>query len=165
MKKVFDFGKVDWNGTGRKTNAVTIEVELRDTDKGPEFSACGNVWNARHTDVVCAGQCLDSIHEFTALKFNPLFKKIYNLWNSYHLNGCMAGTERQTKAINEYLESNNLRYDYDLVCEYLKSIDLYCDKEYLFRYGNEVQPYRYGSAWLHHDIPEEDLEVIRELLK
>ena len=29
MKKVFDFGKIDFYGKGRKCNAVTVEMEYR----------------------------------------------------------------------------------------------------------------------------------------
>ena len=165
MEKVFNFGKIDFYNNGRKINPVTIEVNLRDTDKGPEFSASGYVWNSKHTDTVCGGQCLDELDIVSTLHNNPLFSKIYRLWKLYHLNGMNAGTARQTKAINEYLERTNFRYDYSQMCDYLKSIDLYEDKEYLFKYGNELKPYRYGSSWLYHSIPDEDLEVLKELLK
>ena len=165
MRKIFNFGKIDFYGTGRKINKVTIEVNLRDTDKGPEFSASGDVWNSKHTDIVCGGQCLDELDEFAALHDNPLFSKIYRLWKLYHLNGMNAGTVRQTKAVNDYLERTNSRYDYSQMCDYLKSIDLYEDKEYLFKYGNELKPYRYGSSWLYRSIPDEDLKIIKELLE
>ncbi len=165
MKKVFNFGKIDFYGTGRKINEVTIEVELRDIDKGPEFSASGDVWNSKHTEIICGGQCLDELDTVSTLHNNPLFSKIYRLWKLYHLNGMNAGTARQTKAVNDYLERTNSRYDYSQMCDYLKSIDLYEDKEYLFKYGNELKPYRYGSSWLYHSIPDEDLKIIKELLE
>ena len=40
MRKTIDFGKIAYNGK-RKINSVDLEVELRETDKGPEFSVCG----------------------------------------------------------------------------------------------------------------------------
>ena len=165
MKKVFEFGNVDWNGTGRKINKVTIAVNLRDTAKGPDFSASGDVWNSKHTEIIYGGQCLDELDTVSTLHNNPLFSKIYRLWKLYHLNGMNAGTERQTKAVNDYLDRTKSKYDYKLVCDYLESIDLYEDKEYLFKYGNELKPYRYGSSWLYRSIPDEDLKIIKELLE
>ena len=165
MKKVFDFGKIDFYGTGRKINKVTIEVELKDTDKGPEFSASGDVGNSKHTDIVCGGQCLDELDNVSTLHDNQLFSKIYRLWKLYHLNGMNAGTARQTKAVNDYLDRTKSKYDYKLVYDYVESIDLYEDKEYLFKYGNELKPYIYGSSWLYRSIPDEDLKIIKELLE
>lgn len=81
MKKIFDFGKIDYNGTGAKRNLVTVEVEYRNENGRELFSACGNIWNARQTDVVCGGQCLDTIAEYIK---TPLFIAIFRLWKLYH---------------------------------------------------------------------------------
>lgn len=34
MKKIFDFGKIDYTGTGRKVYPVTVEMEYREKDNG-----------------------------------------------------------------------------------------------------------------------------------
>lgn len=91
-KKTFSFGKVDYLNHGRNDCAVDVTIELRDTDKGPEFSASGNIWNARHTDIYSGGQNLDTIAHFVK---GPTFKKIYRLWSLYHLNGMHAECEHQ----------------------------------------------------------------------
>ena len=158
MKKTFNFGKIDGYGNGRKTCEVTIDVELRETEKGKEFSACGNVWNHLHTDIIMGGQCLDSIAKYVK---NDTFKLIYKMWEKYHLNGMHAGTHAQEEALEEAVKSGKLeRYganNYTETCDYLKSIGLY-EVEY------NGKPYKYGHGWLFWEIPEEDLKQIEKLL-
>lgn len=154
MKKTFNFGKIDFYGNGRKTNLVTVTVELRNTDKGAELSACGDIWNNLKTDVVCGGQCLDEIKEYIK---SPLFLEIYNFWKLYHLNGMHAGTKEQEKAIEEWKSKGN-KYNYTAVCEYLKSIDLY-------EVEHNGELYKYGHGWLFEEIPESDLQRIKELIQ
>ena len=147
MKKIFEFGKIDFYGTGRKTNAVTIEVEL---SEGNVFSACGYIWNIRRTDCVCGGQCLDEIYPFK--KNNPTFKAIYEMWKKHHLNDMHAGTEKQEEAL-EKAGYTGWANDYEECCKYLKSIGLY-----------EDNGYKFGTGWLKREISEEDLKIIRGLL-
>ena len=151
MKKTFSFGKVDFNEVGRKINLVTVDVELKDTDKGPEFTASGDVRNKNKTDIICGGQCLDELYEIPALRSNDTFKKIYNLWRRNHLNGMHAGTEAQENYIKEKFGDNYPGYTE--ACEALKEVNLY-----------EDSGYRYGSSWLYRPISEEDMKMIKELL-
>lgn len=153
MIKKIDFGKIDYMGTGRKINPVTVEIELKETDKGYCFSARGTIWNHIKTDCYCGGQCLDTIAEY--LGNNAEFMEIHRLWKLYHLNDMHAGTREQEAAINAWKEQGN-RYDYTEVCEYLKSIGLY-------EVEHEGKPYKYGTAWLYWEIPTEDLEKIKAL--
>lgn len=183
MKRTFDFGKINYTGSGRRY-PVTVEVELKrrggektftvdrktgertytgnTTPEYVEFSACGNIWNTTKTDIVCGGQCLDTIAKYVK---DPVFKEIHKLWQQYHLNGMHAGTPEQEKAIEEWKAAGN-KYDYTAVCEYLKSIDLY-EVNYTGlsigrRYENE--PYRYGRAWLIQEIPGDALLRIEHML-
>lgn len=153
MRKTFNFGKIDYYGNGRKINLVTVQMELRTTEKGEELSAYGMIWNNLKTDVVCGGQCLDEIKKYIK---SPLFLEIYKFWKLYHLNGMHAGTRAQEKAIEDW-ESKGNKYDYTAVCEYLKSIDLY-------EVEHNGQPYKYGHGWIFEEIPENDLQIIKELL-
>src|SRR5574344_2180867 len=104
MKRTFDFGKINYTGSGR-CYPVTVEVELKrrggektftvdrktgertytgnTTPEYVEFSACGNIWNTTKTDIVCGGQCLDTIAKYVK---DPVFKEIHKLWQQYHLN-------------------------------------------------------------------------------
>lgn len=92
MKKTFDFGKIDFEGKG-KTNLVTVEMEYKDKGDGKKaLSICGNIWNRRKTDIVCGGQCLDTIAEYIS---DPVFAEIYRLWKLYHSNDMHAECEHQ----------------------------------------------------------------------
>ena len=92
MKRVFNFGKIDYYHTGRKINLV--EVEMSYTEKGDKkvFSVSGKIWNSRETDILCGGQCLDEIAEYIK---TPLFKTIHRLWKQYHLNDMHPECEHQ----------------------------------------------------------------------
>ena len=151
MKKTFSFGKVDFNGTGRKNNLVTVDIELKDTKKGPEFTASGYVWNKNKTDFIRGGQCLDELYKIPALRSNDTFKKIYNLWKRNHLNGMHAGTENQENYIKEKFGDDYPGYTE--VCEALKEVNLY-----------EDNGYRYGTSWLYRPISDDDLTMIYQFL-
>lgn len=148
MRKVFDLGKIDWNGTGRRVNQVTIEIELREDMKGrPVFSACGNVYNGRGTDIITGGQILDEILD--KMPNNALVQLIVGLWNRNHLNDMHTGTEAQEAAL-EKLEHRSFADD----CEYLKQLGLY-----------EDNGYKFGSSWLYREISKKDLVEIKKLLE
>jgi len=142
MKKTISFGKIAYDGT-RKINEVTIELQLKETPKGYVFTACGNVWNSRHTDIICGGQCLDKLGLYIK---TPLFKSILKFWRLYHLNDMNAGTVKQSEALR------NFHGEYSAQCTYLEEQGLLIDNGY-----------KYGSAWLFREIPHDDLEAIKAL--
>lgn len=117
MKKKFNFGYIDFYGNGRQ-NKVEIEIELKPLTNGQqEFSASGSIWGYR--DIVCGGQCLDTIHEY--IKNNTLFEKIYKFWKLYHLNGMHPECEHQ-RALgwNEQAHEEITLYHYKMNYETLK---------------------------------------------
>lgn len=120
-----------------------IEIELRGTEEKPVLSISGSMKG-------CSGQCLDTIAKYNT---TPLFKTLYRLWNQYHLNDLHAGTEAQEKALEQWKKEGN-KYEYGKACEYLKSIELY-----------EDNGYKYGTGWLYMPIPEEDLQLIKSIIK
>lgn len=149
MNKIIHCGKVDFNGTGRKVNAVELELRLEDAAEGPRFAASGAIWNSRHTDCLTAGQCLDTIFKFPEMK--P-YAEIYDLWLRHHLNDMHSGTERQEKILDDYKEAHpDWRFDFGEACEILKKNHAFTD-----------HGYKYGSSWLYRAIPEEDLAKIRK---
>ena len=185
MTKTFNFGKIDYYGKGRKINAVTVTVSLahrggafiydkdgKITGKTPEyeeFTASGDIYNACGTDVVCAGQCLETIAEYID---DPVFMQILNLWRKYHLNGMHAGTPEQEAFVERYLADMkaadpNHRYDYTEVKEALKAANLltveYTGKATGRMYDHE--PYTYGHGWVVNDLPEPILKEIKSLLQ
>lgn len=153
MKKTLNFGKIDFNGIGRRINTVTIDIALCNG----RFTVSGDIWNARKTDIICGGQCLDLISKFVN---TPLFRQIYRLWKLYHLNDMKAGTPKQEQAVREWKNEGN-KYDYTEVCKMLESKNLLFDESYLI--GGK--PYRYGTRWLKEEISSEDMKQITEILE
>ena len=160
--KTFDFDKVAWYG-GRKVNkpTVTLKLSYKDGDENkPVLSISANIWNAKQTDIVCGGQCLDEMMKYRSLRDNETFKKLYHLWSNYHLNDMHSGTVNQEKAVKEFYNTNKnkqahtLHTGYNEVCDYLKSVNLYVDNGYV-----------YGTSWLYRAIPEDDLNMIKSLLE
>lgn len=94
MKKIFDFGKIDFEGKG-KINAVTVEMEYTEKDGKKVFSCVGRIWNGRHSDIVAGGQCLDTIAKYIN---DPVFMEIFRLWKMYHLNDMHPECEHQAAA-------------------------------------------------------------------
>lgn len=92
MKKTFDFGKIDYEDKG-KINLVTVDMEYKDKGGGKKvLSISGNIWNKRKTDIVCGGQCLDTIAVYIS---DPVFTEIHRLWKLYHLNDMHPECEHQ----------------------------------------------------------------------
>ena len=166
-RRKFDFGKIDYFGTGRKINAVEVNFGLQENNDGSVcFTASGEVWNHIHTDIVAGGQMLDADELLEIEAKSKLFKTIKELWQKYHLNALHAGTPEQEEdlrtAYQKCRESGNFdvlsyHYDFTEACEYLKSIGLY-EVEY------DVKPYRYGSGWINNPIPKDDLDKIYLIL-
>ena len=158
MKTIITLPKIDFNNIGKKICPVELEIKLKRQDGKEVFSVCGKVWDHIHTYIYCGGQCLDTLAEY--YQDNDLFRQIYRLWKLYHLNDMHAGTEKQEQAIEHAKENGLLRKnaDYTLVCNYLKSVDLYEDTY------NDM-PYIYGTAWLYRPIPDEDLRLIKSIVE
>ncbi|WP_195395330.1 hypothetical protein [Holdemania sp. 1001302B_160321_E10] len=95
MKRKFDFGCIDYEGRGKALNRVTVEMEYKQNGDKKRFSVSALVWNARHSDVVAGGQCLDSIAPYIQ---NPVFSEIFRLWKAYHLNDMHPECEHQHAA-------------------------------------------------------------------
>lgn len=92
MKRKFDFGCIDYMGSGVKQNRVTIDMEYEKIGNKKRFSVCADVWNARRTDIVAGGQCLDSIAPYIN---DPVYSEIFRLWSLYHLNDMHPECEHQ----------------------------------------------------------------------
>ena len=160
-QRTFSFGKIDYNGTGRKVNLVTIEIELKlkectnwETLEKQEmfcFSATGSIWNTKETDLLTCGQILDDIAKY--IKKNELFNTIYKLWKQYHLNDLKAGTLTQEKALQAARDNGYGSKDYTDDFNYLKTIAFEYDRGY-----------KYGSSWLCEPMQDNDVVTIQNLL-
>lgn len=159
--KTINLGKVDYDGRGRKINAVDIKVELRNKEKAknwetlkevqnvPELSMTGNIWNGRHSDIISGGQNLEEIGKL--FSGNKDLKRLIEIWREYHSNDLKAGTKKQSEAIEKW-EAEGNKYDYDKAIEHLKSIGLY-----------EDNGYKYGHGWLYQPIPESVIKEVQSL--
>ena len=108
MRRAYSFGKVAYNGK-RKINEVTLEVELRDWNGYPEFTACAKVWNNIHTDIVAGGQMIDDLYNrFAVLKDSILYKTIMQLGEKYHLHD-ISNIPAEDKELIDLLFSNKGR--------------------------------------------------------
>lgn len=98
-KKTIDFGKIDYNNTGIKRNAVKLDIALKIEDGKAIFTASGEVWNHINTDIYMGGQCIDTIWDEYAkdIEMPSLYKKIMTLWKKWHLNDTHAECKHQEK--------------------------------------------------------------------
>ena len=95
MKRIFDFGCIDFENRGEARNRVTVEMEYEQDGAKKRFSVYANVWNTRHSDIVCGGQCLDTIAPYME---SPVFSEIFRLWEAYRLNDMHPECEHQRAA-------------------------------------------------------------------
>lgn len=108
MRRAYSFGKVAYYGK-RKINEVTLEVELRDWNGYPEFTACAKVWNNIHTDIVAGGQMIDKLYNrFAALRYSIIYKTVMQLWKKYHLHD-ISNIPAEDKELIDLLISNKGR--------------------------------------------------------
>lgn len=153
IEKKFNFGKIDYNGTGRRINAVQLEICKQFNEAGKMiFSASAAVWNSTHTDWITGGQGIERLAaDFPELAKNATYSEILDLWKKYHLNDMHAGTVKQENLVNRWLARGH-RYDYTEICRVLNLCGLLCDNGY-----------KYGSAWLFREIPAADVARIEKL--
>ena len=90
----------------KQNNLFKIEIEITHRNGYPEFSMSGEGNGS-------IGQCGDGI-----TPANEPQKRLINIWNTYHLNGLHAGTEKQENKLKEITDS-----DYKKSCDYLNSFD------------------------------------------
>ena len=149
----FYLGKVDYNGSGRKNCKAILEYELRETDNGLEFSAQGEIWNPRETDIYFGGQCVDKVAAFPGA-YHPKAKRLVEIWQRWHLNGMNAGSKAQEDYLREHpLDPESYRYPkshYEAASEYLKQAGL----------NPDADGYMYGHAWKHEPLPQAIVDEI-----
>lgn len=171
MKYVIDLGKVAYEKPEHKTNAVEVTVELKPAQKvapyltidfkpvpedAVELSICGTIWNSRHTDSACGGQCTDEIKRLFP-ESEPV-QRLCVIWDRWHLNGMNAGCRIQNEVLKEFTFDPKKGDHYAQACEFLKS----CDGYHLPR--PDGGDYKYGTAWLFEEIPNDVIEELHALI-
>ena len=125
FKKVFDFGKIDYRGNGRKLNAVEIDIRISEdnrysfnpetkkmdeTRNGYYLSIMGGIYNAHRTDTLEGGQCDETIKKHVNELNNPaLAKIILCIWKHYHLKNLRDIPDCFLHEIEDIMELDNGR--------------------------------------------------------
>lgn len=115
----------------------------------------------------CAGACGQIIMSYKERPQDYLMadpytgetvKKIMEIWDEWHLNDMNAGTVAQTAVLKGFKEAvkkatgKEPRMDYDKQCAVLDAAGML-----------EDDGYKYGTAWLKRDVPEDVLDFLKSL--
>lgn len=138
IKKTYKAGLADF-GLNKRSRAI-FHLKLTDDNV---FTVCADVRGVGY------GQVIDECEKAYSNSEDKLAKAICDMWRKYHLNDMHAGTKRQEDLL-KYCKS----HDYKEQCDFLEKHSM------LFDNG-----YKYGTAWLKEEIPTEDLEEIKVILK
>lgn len=149
MQRVIEFGKIDYNRTGKRINPVTLKINLKGEER-PVFSVSADVWDSKKTDTLMSGQCLDDLLPY--FKNNKLFIEIHRLWDLYHLNDFHAGTKKQ----ENFLKKNHIK---DWASKYYETCEFLDKNNMLYDEG-----IKFGATWHYWDIPEKDLKKIKKII-
>lgn len=164
MKKIVRLGKTE---IGRKSVDVFARIEIENGKlsirgvEGPKangyaWGSCGQIVMSRPTIKKCApGWNLGLVDKF------------FKVWERWHLNDMRAGTPEQEKAIKEWTSKGNA-YNYDKVCEHLKSIGIYevavtPEIRASALGGIDGDAYQYGCRWLHEELPDDVVAFLQSL--
>ena len=130
-----EIGKLDYDDCGKKNYTATVEVELREKNKGISLSIMGNIFKTNNpANVGCCGQCLDTIYNY--FPNNAKMKRIKEVWERWHLNDFHAGCEHQRAFEKEPYE--NHRGAYCEICDYV-----------------------YGTDWKFEELPQKIIEEVK----
>ncbi len=102
------------------------------------------------------GQIRDSLSDFTeyAPGWSPsMIKRFRQVWKDWHLNDCTAGSPKQ----EAFLRDNPIKAvypdsHYDLASKALADVGL-----------NPDDDYKYGSAWLTREVPDDVIAYLAAL--
>lgn len=151
-KRTVDFGKFDFYGCGRRINSMDADIRLYDEhgDGNVVLSIIGGIWNARHSDLIEGGDCLDTMKKFIN---TPVFNKVYGWWKMYHRNDMHYGDERQEKYLLEKgIDISNPKPR--IVLPMLRAAGLEKDSD----------GYLFGGRFYFHPIPPDVLNEIKAFI-
>lgn len=121
---------------------LELIVELREFKKGLELSIMGeSVFLEEGDEVGSRGQILGIMKSLST--HLDLFRRIYEVWDKYHLNGTRAGTTKQREIVRNYEKKHNVNLSYKKTCELLKEEGMF-----------EDDGVKYGYQWLFEELPE-----------
>ena len=173
MKYLLELGKIDYRGIGRKQNAVTLTVEIKERTGGKsidlkpletckELLVSGSIWNASRTDILAGGQCATEI----LLNFKDRrVQRLCALWDRWHLNCIRAGCRHQIeekwaeRPIDPSKPTNTYgKFVEDRMTTTWNQLVWVSRKKHPQGLLSEPCPicgYRYGTEWLIEELPDE----------
>lgn len=125
---------IRWDGENGNLSICGVEGP---TKNGDAYGSCGQIVDTLHNPELTPSDQWDA----------QSVAQLADIWERWHLNDMRAGTPAQMEIIRKLVKTT--RADYDEQCQHLASVDLLIDNGY-----------RYGSRWLHEDVP---YDVIRWL--
>lgn len=168
MKRIFNFGKIPYRHED-KPYTVKIEVEMERECSIPfyfDINITGDIYDSEG-NFCYGGGILDEINEYRNWLNDPeKFDFIYDLYKKMYRH---AGTPEQEKLIAEWIDAGN-EYDDEKVYEMLMDKNMYIANFTGWTYegcrGNyyENEPYRYGSSWVIHKLPQDVVKEVKKLL-
>lgn len=142
--------------------SIKIKIALNTNTKIKKFECKASFLSDTSTHILIPNNLMHWLDTYSDLKDNKTFQTIYNLYKKYNKNVLHAGSPKQEALIKEAINSNLLKdYTNSSVISYLKSKRCYIDEDCII----DGKPYVYGTKWLTFDIPEEDLELIKTIIK
>lgn len=162
MEKKLKCAEIDLSGSGTRDHLVKLEIRLEERDGHQCFALCGEVIDPKGR-MVMGGQCLDEIFAFKEM--DP-WRTLYGIWRDWHCNDLTPGSPKQEEAVRKWRERRRKAgtwhggCDYDEACKMLEKKGLLVDRT--FKYNGK--PYKYGTAWLTRDIPEDTIKTIRAFM-
>lgn len=147
-----------------KNLPVTVDVEIRQREQGPEVSISGGVWNPRHTDMISAGQMIGNIGKW--LDRGALvnlrhpasdLRRLVKVWERWHLNYMRPYCEHQRAVVER---ETRQRGD-----EFFNASNL--DAIWTVPELNKcpICGFKYGTAWKHESVPRDVLVFLRRFMK
>lgn len=97
-------GMVDYDNRGTADHKAVIEWTVEDG----EFSMSASIWQPSMRDIVCGGQCVDTVAAY--FPEDAKAQRMAAIWGRWHLNHMRAGCEHQRGAwdVAELLQLTSL---------------------------------------------------------
>lgn len=139
----------------KETVRVYVEIELKDTEKGPALRMCGEIWHRRQ--LIECGQNYDTLMdmldkgEFTKLNVpGSQLRALIAIWDRWHLNDMSPYCVHQAARVRELYELGLTDPD-----EIRKDPIMACCPEC---------GHRYGSKWCYIPIPRAIVEWLKNFM-
>jgi hypothetical protein len=168
FEKNIYLGTTDFENDG-EDNEIYVSVELTQTPLAldwetykslfnvPVLRMSGEIWETDKQsdenygrDILSGGQNHSVIKKI--FKGDKDIERLVEIWEKYHLNDLQAGSKRQNKIIEEWLEKGN-KFSHEEVGKVLREAGVHFDNGYT-----------YGSQWLYQPIPDSVIVELKNII-